>query len=75
MSAIDDLRAQVEATTTLEASAVLLINGIAEQLQAALANDDTAALNDLTAQLAAAAGPLAAAVAANTTPPVEPPVV
>lgn len=74
MSAIDDLRAQVEATTNLEASAVTLIIGIAAQLKTALEANDTAALQDLTNQLALAAEPLAAAIAANTAPPAEPPV-
>ena len=64
MSAIDDLTAAVKAQTTVDASAVTLIQGIAAQL-AALPNND-AALKDLTAQLNAAVQPLSAAVVANT---------
>jgi len=68
MSALDDLKAEVAAVAAIEASAVLLINGIADQLAAAIAANDPAALVDLTAQLKAAAEPLAAAVAAHTPP-------
>lgn len=68
MSALDDLKAEVAATATVEASAITLIQGIAAQLAAALAaqpNPDSA-LVDLTTQLTASAAALAAAVTANT---------
>lgn len=71
MSALDDLTAQVQATTTVEASAVTLIQGIAAQLQAA--GTDPAKLSALTSQLNASAAALAAAVTANTAPPPAPP--
>ncbi|WP_429565729.1 hypothetical protein [Paraburkholderia sp. MM6662-R1] len=70
MSALDDLKAEVAATITVEQSAVTLIQGIAAQLQAALAaaaNPDPAIV-DLTNQLTASASALAAAVAANPVP-------
>jgi hypothetical protein len=66
MSALDDLAAQVEKNASVEASAVSLIQGIASQLQAALARNDNAAIVALTQQLATNAEALGAAVAANT---------
>jgi predicted transcriptional regulator len=66
MSALDDLAAQVEKNTSLEASAVTLIQGIATQLKEALARNDNAAITALTQQLATNAEALAAAVSANT---------
>ena len=66
MSALDDLRQQVQENTDLEQSAVEAIQGIAEQLREALNNDDTAALQALSQQLDASAAGLAAAIAANT---------
>src|SRR6266550_2489713 len=60
------LTAQVAQTTSVEASAVALIQGIAAQLAAALASTDPTAINALQVQLAASADALAAAVAANT---------
>ncbi|OYD65969.1 UNVERIFIED_ORG: hypothetical protein BDU10_8620 [Burkholderia sp. CF145] len=73
MSALDDLKAEVAATLTVEQSAVTLIQGIAAQLAAALANQTNpdSTLVDLTNQLTASADALAAAVAANT--PAAPP--
>lgn len=71
MSAIDDLTAQVHANTDLEQSAVSAIKGIAEQLRVALANDDSAALQQLSQQLTSSAQSLGEAIAANT-PHVEP---
>lgn len=74
MSALDDLKAEVERNTSVEQSAVVLIQGLAQQLKDALEHDDTAALQDLTAKLSSSADALAAAVAANTAaPPVTPP--
>lgn len=69
MSALDDLTAQVAQTTSIEASAVTLIEGIAAELQAA--GTDPAKLSALTSNLNASAKALAAAVAANT--PAAPP--
>jgi hypothetical protein len=68
MSALDDLKAEVAATLTVEQSAVTLIQGIAAQLVAALANQTNpdSALVDLTTQLKTNADALAAAVTANT---------
>lgn len=65
------LQAQVQQTTTVEQSAVTLINGLAAQLASAIAasnNGDTAALPNLQSQLQTSAATLAAAVTANTTP-------
>jgi hypothetical protein len=70
MSALSDLTAQVQASTTVETSAVTLIQGIAAQITAAGGNPT--ALAALTAQLNASAAALAAAVVANT--PGNPPV-
>ena len=75
MSQISDavaaLQAQVTQNTSVEGSALTLIQGIAAQLAAALANasDDTAAVAAVTAvnaQLQTSASALAAAVSANT---------
>jgi hypothetical protein len=72
MSAISDLEAQVAVTTTVEKSALTLIEGFAAQLAAA--GTDAAKLATLQADLKASADALAAAVAANTpaAPPVAP---
>jgi hypothetical protein len=73
MSALDDLKAEVAATVSVEQSAITLIQGIALQLQDALAasaNPDPA-LVDLTTQLKTNADALAAAITANT--PAAPP--
>jgi len=64
MAAIDDLTAQVQQNTTVEGSAVTLIQGIAAQLAAA--GQDPVKLAALQAQLKSSADALAAAVAANT---------
>lgn len=58
------LEAQVKANTDLEGSAVLLIQGIATQLQAA--KEDPAKIQALVDQLKTSATSLAAAVSANT---------
>lgn len=63
------LTQQVQANTTVEGSAVTLIQGLASQLAAAIAasnNGDDAALPALQAQLQSSAAALAAAVSANT---------
>jgi hypothetical protein len=75
MSALSDavaaLSTQVAQQTTVEQSAITLINGIAAQLAAALANAAdadaaVAAVTALTTQLQTDATSLAADVAANT---------
>ncbi len=83
MSQLDDaitaLTAQVAAQTTVDQSAVTLINGIPGMIATAVANATAAgatpaqlaAIAALGTSLAAAAAPLAAAVSANT--PVAPP--
>lgn len=76
-SVIDALTAQVQQTTTVEASAVTLINGIAGEIQtavtAALAGGATAAqlapITDLTASLQTSAAALSQAITANTPAP------
>jgi hypothetical protein len=65
------LMTQVAQTTSVEASAVTLIQGIATQLSAAIANSDDSALPALVTDLNTSATALAAAVAANT--PAAPP--
>ena len=64
MAAIDDLTAQVAQNTSVEESAVTLINGLAAQLAAA--GTDPAKLTALQTSLAASAKDLAAAITANT---------
>lgn len=67
-AALDALTAQVTANASAEASAVTLIQGLAEELKAALAAhpDDSAALTDLANKLQTSANALGAAVVANT---------
>jgi hypothetical protein len=67
MAELDDLRVQVAKNSDVEDSALLLIQGIAAKLTAAIAAGDPAALRELEAQLKTHADALAAAVAANTT--------
>jgi hypothetical protein len=61
---LDTLEAQVRANTEVEASAVILIRGLADQIAAA--GTDPAKLATLTTSLKSSADDLAAAVAANT---------
>lgn len=68
LAALDDLKAQVTANTEIEASAIVLIQGIAAQLKAAIAAGDPAALTALADQLHTSAAALADAVTANTPP-------
>jgi hypothetical protein len=66
------LQAQVSQNTSVEGSALTLIQGFAAQLAAAVAaanNGDSNALPALTASLNSSATALAAAVAQNTTVP------
>jgi chromosome segregation ATPase len=64
MSAVDDLAKQVEANTTIEQSAITLIQGLSAQLSAAAT--DPAKVTALASQLSSSATALAAAIAANT---------
>lgn len=64
MASLDTLTAQVKANEDIEQSAVILIQGIAAQLEAA--KTDPVALQALSDSLKASASSLAAAVAANT---------
>jgi peptidoglycan hydrolase CwlO-like protein len=64
MAQLDDLITQVKANEDVEASAVALINGLAEKLQSA--GTDTAKLQALQTEMKGSADKLAAAVAANT---------
>jgi hypothetical protein len=66
MANLDKLTAAVAEVATVEASAVALIQGIAQQLKDAIAANDPAAIDALVTQLQDATAPLAAAVAANT---------
>jgi chromosome segregation ATPase len=66
---LDALTVQVQATTDVENSAILLIQGIATQLVAI--KDDPAKIAALSGTLKASADSLAAAIIANT--PVAPP--
>lgn len=65
---LDALTLEVADTNTIMQSAIVLIQGLAAQLQA-IANDPAAILQ-LAADLDAQSDALAAAVAANTPPPV-----
>jgi hypothetical protein len=69
MGAIEDLTAQVAQNTSVDESAVTLIQGLAAQIAAA--GTDPAKLAALQTNLKASADKLAAAVAANT--PAAPP--
>jgi tRNA A37 threonylcarbamoyladenosine dehydratase len=69
MSAIDDLTTQVAANTTVEQSAITLIQGLADALKAA--GTDPVKLAALATQLKTSQTALAAAITANT--PAAPP--
>jgi len=69
---LDTLTTEVSEATTVMGSAVILINGFAQQLRDAIAAGNPEALTALSASLDASANALAAAVAANT--PAAPPV-
>jgi hypothetical protein len=66
MSALDDLTAAVTAETTVDQSAVTLLQGLKTQLDAAIASNDPAKLSALSSQLGASTAALSAAIAANT---------
>lgn len=72
MANFSDLQAAVENNAQVIASAITLINGIADKIDAAVAaNDatDNSALTDLSVSLRTQSQSLADAVAANTAPP------
>jgi hypothetical protein len=64
MKELDDLKAEVTESTTVQQGAITLINGIAARLAAA--GTDPTALQALTDSLKTNSDALAAAVAANT---------
>lgn len=68
---LDDLTVQVQANTDLEQSAITLIEGLAAQIAASAT--DPIKVAALSAQLKASSVALAAAITANTTPPVPAP--
>jgi hypothetical protein len=68
---LDALTQQVAQNTDLEQSAVTLIQGLADQINAS--KDDPAKLTQLTSDLKARADALAAAITTNTPAPPTPP--
>lgn len=71
--AIDDLADAVKANNDVVQSAVVLIQGLADEVAAAAGSGDPQAVADLTAQIRASAQALADAVSANTpSAPVDP---
>lgn len=70
--ALDRLTTEVAETRSAVDSAVTLISGLAEQIRDL--KDDPAALEALADDLDAQQADIAAAVAANSEPPAEPPV-
>lgn len=71
MAAIDDLAANVAADTSVDQSAITLLNGLKAALDAAIASGNPAQLQQLSDQLGQNVNALAASVTANT--PVQPP--
>lgn len=72
MANFDEVKAEVTSLRSVVDSAIALINGIAARIEAAVAaNDagDNTQLASLSSDLRTQASDLAAAVAANTTPP------
>lgn len=65
-TAFANLRAAVAAETTIDQSAVTLLNGLGAQLQAAIASGDPAQVQALADTLSTDSAALAAAVTANT---------
>jgi hypothetical protein len=63
--ALAALTTQVNNTVGAESSAIVLIQGLAAEIAAAVATNDTAALTSLSASLSTSTNALAAAVAAN----------
>lgn len=63
---LDDLKAAVAKDTEVDQSAITLLNGLKEKLDAAIASGDPAQLTALSQQLGSNSDALAAAVTANT---------
>lgn len=63
---LSELKSKVEANTAVTESAITLLAGLKEKLDAAIASEDPAALKALSDQLGAETDKLAAAVTANT---------
>ena len=66
MAAIDDLKAAVEAETSVVQSAVTLLNGLAQQIKDAVQTGNAAAVEEAANQILANTAALSAAVSANT---------
>ena len=64
--ALETLKEHVTAIETVGDSAIALLNGLKEQLDDAIAGNDTAALIELSERLGAQTQELADAIAANT---------
>lgn len=64
--AMDELVAKVTAMETVEASAITLLQTLKSELDTALANNDIAAIQELSNRIGADTDSLAAAVVANT---------
>ncbi len=73
MATLSDIQAEVEATSGVVDSAVLLLTTLHDELVAALASNDPTAVQAIVDQLDSTKTALADAVAANAdpTPPVE----
>lgn len=69
---LEDMKNEIAATRSVMASALVLINGMAEKLKAAVDADDMAAVGAMVADLRAGSAELAAAVTANTVAAAEP---
>ena len=61
-----ELQAEVERNTSVDESAIMLINGLADQIAALVAAGDTTGLEALVVKLRTDSDTLAAAVTANT---------
>jgi hypothetical protein len=66
MATLAELEAQVAETTQVQESAIVLLNGIKQLLDEAIASQDPAKIEELRALLDAGTDALAAAVVANT---------
>jgi hypothetical protein len=66
MATLEELQTEVTENTDLTGSVIGLVNGLADQLEAALANNDPAAVQAVVDQMRANNQALADAVAANT---------
>lgn len=66
MATLDDITAAVAAEATVEQSAITLLTSLHDQLAAALASQDPAAIQAVVDQLGTNTAALSAAIAANT---------